>query len=102
MSDRKNVPYIVCQGLSVANAFSNHLIRIYSKDTVLVQINLILIFSEHLSRGLISSHILAELLQSRKLGMSWYHGELLNMALDVGYRLLPAFNSTTGLPHPRY
>ena len=23
------------------------------------------------------------------------------MALDLGYRLLPAFNSTTGLPHPR-
>jgi len=51
--------------------------------------------------GLISSHILAELLQTRKLGMSWYHGELLNLALDVGYRLLPSFNSTTGLPHPR-
>ena len=33
--------------------------------------------------------------------MQWYQGELLNMALDVGYRLLPAFNSTTGLPHPR-
>jgi mannosidase alpha-like ER degradation enhancer 3 len=28
--------------------------------------------------------------------MSWYKGELLNLALDVGYRLLPAFNSTTG------
>ena len=52
-------------------------------------------------RGLISAHILAELIQSRKLGMKWYQGEMLNMALDVGYRLLPAFNSTTGLPHPR-
>ena len=97
MSDRKNVHsmsrFECCQRF-----FQSH--NIYSKDTV--QINLILIFSEHLSRGLISSHILAELLQSRKLGMSWYHGELLNMALDVGYRLLPAFNSTTGLPHPRY
>jgi hypothetical protein len=28
--------------------------------------------------------------------MTWYQGELLNMALDIGYRLLPAFNSTTG------
>jgi len=28
--------------------------------------------------------------------MDWYQGELLNMALDVGYRLLPAFNSSTG------
>ena len=33
--------------------------------------------------------------------MKWYQGELLDMALDVGYRLLPAFNSSTGLPHPR-
>jgi len=46
--------------------------------------------------GLLSSHILAEL-----MGINWYKGELLNMALDVAYRLLPAFNSTTGLPHPR-
>ena len=46
--------------------------------------------------GLLSSHILAEL-----LGIDWYKGELLNMALDVAYRLLPAFNSTTGLPYPR-
>merc|ERR1719189_2197545 len=46
--------------------------------------------------GLLSSHILAEL-----IGINWYKGELLNLALDVAYRLLPAFNSTTGLPHPR-
>lgn len=51
--------------------------------------------------GLLSSHIMAELLRSRMDVMTWYQGELLNMALDVGYRLLPAFNSTTGLPHPR-
>ena len=43
-------------------------------------------FLTFIFRGLISSHILAELLQTRKLGMSWYHGELLNLALDVGYR----------------
>jgi mannosidase alpha-like ER degradation enhancer 3 len=33
--------------------------------------------------------------------MEWYRGELLNMAVDVATRLLPAFNSTTGLPYPR-
>lgn len=33
--------------------------------------------------------------------MQWYKGELLNMAKDVGYRLLPAFNTTTGIPHSR-
>ncbi len=53
--------------------------------------------------GLISSHVLAEYIRDSYRGhrMAWYQGELLNMALDVGYRLLPAFNSSTGLPHPR-
>ncbi|XP_040574557.1 ER degradation-enhancing alpha-mannosidase-like protein 3 [Lepeophtheirus salmonis] len=51
--------------------------------------------------GLISSHILAELVKDKFYQMKWYQGELLNMALDVGNRLLPAFNSSTGLPHPR-
>lgn len=51
--------------------------------------------------GLTSAHILAEMVKDRFRKMLWYHGELLNMALDVGYRLLPAFNSSTGLPHPR-
>ena len=50
--------------------------------------------------GLVSAHILAEYLKGPGY-MSWYQGQLLNMALDVGNRLLPAFNSTTGLPHPR-
>jgi mannosidase alpha-like ER degradation enhancer 3 len=52
--------------------------------------------------GLMSAHILSEYVRDRfSPRMSWYHGELLNMALDVGFRLLPAFNSSTGLPHPR-
>ena len=51
--------------------------------------------------GLISAHILADYLHERHHSLSWYQGELLNMAVDVGYRLLPAFNSSTGLPHPR-
>ncbi len=51
--------------------------------------------------GLLSAHVLAELIHSRGQGMAQYKGELLNMAMDVGYRMLPAFNSTTGLPHPR-
>ena len=33
--------------------------------------------------------------------MPWYSGQLLNMAMDVANRLLPAFNSSTGLPYPR-
>ncbi|XP_050308914.1 ER degradation-enhancing alpha-mannosidase-like protein 3 [Anthonomus grandis grandis] len=51
--------------------------------------------------GLISAHILADLLQQRDGLMPWYKGELLNMAKDVGYRLLPAFNTTTGIPYSR-
>ena len=30
-----------------------------------------------------------------------YNNELLSLAEDVGNRLLPAFNTTTGLPYPR-
>lgn len=33
--------------------------------------------------------------------MPWYRGELLNMAKDLGYRFLPAFNTTTGIPYGR-
>ena len=53
------------------------------------------------SRGLLSAHILADYLQQRDGILPWYKGELLNMAKDVGYRLLPAFNTTTGIPHSR-
>ncbi|XP_046389627.1 ER degradation-enhancing alpha-mannosidase-like protein 3 [Ischnura elegans] len=51
--------------------------------------------------GLLSGHILAEYLQQRAGIMSWYRSELLDLARDVGYRLLPAFNTTTGIPHAR-
>ena len=56
--------------------------------------------------GLISAHILAKTVQElpnnkhSKL-LDWYSDELLNMAVDVGNRLLPAFNSRSGLPHRR-
>ena len=52
-------------------------------------------------RGLLSGHILAEYLQQRAGIMRWYRGELLQLARDLGYRLLPAFNTTTGIPHAR-
>ncbi|XP_023335084.1 ER degradation-enhancing alpha-mannosidase-like protein 3 [Eurytemora carolleeae] len=51
--------------------------------------------------GLVSGHVLAEYVRDKSDKMSWYSGELLNMALDIGTRLLPAFNTTTGLPYPR-
>jgi mannosidase alpha-like ER degradation enhancer 3 len=54
-------------------------------------------------RGLTSAHVLAEYVKERVGGgrMAWYRGELLAMAKDLGLRLLPAFNTTTGLPHDR-
>ena len=33
--------------------------------------------------------------------MTWYRGELLDLAKDLGYRLLPAFNTLTGIPYGR-
>ncbi|XP_017777987.1 PREDICTED: ER degradation-enhancing alpha-mannosidase-like protein 3 [Nicrophorus vespilloides] len=51
--------------------------------------------------GLLSGHILAEYLKQRAGIMQWYNAELLDMAKDVGYRLLPAFNTTTGIPYAR-
>ncbi|ALC38340.1 Edem2 [Drosophila busckii] len=51
--------------------------------------------------GLLSAHILAEYLQKQADVMHWYKGEMLEMARELGYRLLPAFNTTTGIPHAR-
>lgn len=33
--------------------------------------------------------------------LGWYRGELLTMARDLATRLLPAFNTTTGIPHAK-
>ena len=52
-------------------------------------------------RGLLSGHVLAEYLQLNMNVMHWYKGELLQLAKDIGFRLLPAFNTTTGIPHAR-
>lgn len=52
--------------------------------------------------GLLSAHLLAEKIakQNRNI-LTWYDNELLSMAKDLGFRLLPAFNSSTGIPHAR-
>ncbi|BHF57825.1 ER degradation-enhancing alpha-mannosidase-like protein 3 [Sparganum proliferum] len=52
--------------------------------------------------GLLGGHIAAlELKTSFPNRMTWYDKQLLEMAVDAGNRLLPAFNTTTGLPYPR-
>lgn len=52
-------------------------------------------------RGLLGGHSLALMLKEKGEYMQWYSGELLHMATQLGYKLLPAFNTTSGLPYPR-
>lgn len=56
--------------------------------------------------GLLSAHILAKTVQElpnnkNSKYLYWYEDELLKMALNVGNRLLPAFDSQSSLPHRR-
>ncbi|KAI5734842.1 hypothetical protein M8J77_011079 [Diaphorina citri] len=51
--------------------------------------------------GLLSGHVLAEYFKLNTDLMQWYTGQLLELAKDIGFRLLPAFNTTTGIPHGR-
>ena len=51
-------------------------------------------------RGLLSAHIFAADLAASGQ-MYWYNGELLDLARDLGDRLLPAFNTSTGIPYPK-
>jgi len=52
-------------------------------------------------RGLLSGHIFAQHFKENSNHLQWYNGELLAMAKDLGYRLMPAFNTTTGIPYSR-
>ncbi|KAM4861121.1 ER degradation-enhancing alpha-mannosidase-like protein 3 isoform 2-T2 [Thomomys bottae] len=51
--------------------------------------------------GLLGGHSLAIMLKEKGEYMQWYNDELLQMAKQLGYKLLPAFNTTSGLPYPR-
>lgn len=51
--------------------------------------------------GLLGGHVMADLLRQRGERMLWYRDELLHMAVELGHRLLPAFNTTSGLPYPK-
>ncbi|KAI0751326.1 alpha-mannosidase [Daedaleopsis nitida] len=50
--------------------------------------------------GLLSGHQFANR-TGQPFHIPWYRGELLNMAYDLGLRLLPAFATPTGLPYSR-
>ncbi|KAK2835664.1 hypothetical protein Q5P01_016148 [Channa striata] len=51
--------------------------------------------------GLLGGHSMAVMLREGGQHMQWYQDELLHMAKDLGLRLLPAFNTSSGLPYPR-
>ncbi|KAI4828528.1 hypothetical protein KUCAC02_022610 [Chaenocephalus aceratus] len=51
--------------------------------------------------GLLGGHSMAVMLKDGGQNMQWYQDELLHMAKDLGHRLLPAFNTSSGLPYPR-
>nr|DBA18211.1 TPA: hypothetical protein GDO54_016486 [Pyxicephalus adspersus] len=51
--------------------------------------------------GLLGGHSVALMLKEKEERMTWYNDELLHMAKELGYKLLPAFNTTSGLPYPR-
>ncbi|KAJ3599464.1 hypothetical protein NHX12_033425 [Muraenolepis orangiensis] len=51
--------------------------------------------------GLLGGHSMAIMLKERGHHMLWYQDELLHMAKELGFRLLPAFNTSSGLPFPR-
>ena len=52
--------------------------------------------------GLLGAHMMAKALQAAQPHrMPWYTDQLLKLAHECGVRLLPAFNTTTGMPYPR-
>lgn len=63
--------------------------------------------------GLLSAHVLAKSIQNQadrsiryfnataRKKLNWYGSEILDLAEDLGRRLLPAFETKTGIPYPR-
>nr|ATU82911.1 secreted Mannosidase-like protein [Pristhesancus plagipennis] len=80
-----------------------HAVKLVSRDVTFDNDINVSVFETNIRvlGGLLSAHILAEYVQQTAGVMKWYSGELLLMAKDLGYRLLPAFNTTTGIPHAR-
>lgn len=80
--------------------FSNA-IKLVIRDVVFDQNIVVSVFETNIRMlgGLLSAHVLATALKPEVLALQWYNGELLAMAEDLGRRLLPAFNTSTGIPH---
>lgn len=80
-----------------------HAVKLVIKDVTFDNDIIVSVFETNIRMigGLLSAHILTEYIQKHADVMLWYRGELLEMAKDLGYRLLPAFNTSTGIPHAR-
>ncbi|XP_043203401.1 ER degradation-enhancing alpha-mannosidase-like protein 3 isoform X1 [Amphibalanus amphitrite] len=80
-----------------------HAVRLVIRDVRLDADLVVSVFETNIRMlgGLLSGHILSEYARDRLGRMAWYQGELLDKAKELGLRLLPAFNTSTGIPHPR-
>lgn len=84
----------------------NHDVSVF--ETTIRVLGLVFYCSQELFRfnlmsysGLLGGHVSAlALRESNPNRLSWYKNELLKMSVDLGNRLLPAFNTSTGLPFP--
>ncbi|KAJ0183859.1 hypothetical protein K1T71_000282 [Dendrolimus kikuchii] len=80
--------------------FSNAM-KLVIKDVTFDQDIVVSVFETNIRMlgGLLSAHVLATALKLEVPVLQWYNGELLVLAEDLGKRLLPAFNTSTGIPH---
>ncbi|XP_028179121.1 ER degradation-enhancing alpha-mannosidase-like protein 3 isoform X2 [Ostrinia furnacalis] len=81
----------------------NNAIKLVIKDVTFDHDIIVSVFETNIRMlgGLLSAHVLADALKPEIPILQWYNGELLAMAEDLGKRLLPAFNTSTGIPHGR-
>uniref|UniRef100_A0A667XEV0 alpha-1,2-Mannosidase n=1 Tax=Myripristis murdjan TaxID=586833 RepID=A0A667XEV0_9TELE len=77
-----------------------NLVRRSERTLLYVDLN-VWVLNVCVSRGLLGGHSMAMMLKDGGQHMLWYQDELLHMAKDLGLRLLPAFNTSSGLPYPR-
>nr|XP_021187519.2 ER degradation-enhancing alpha-mannosidase-like protein 3 [Helicoverpa armigera] len=91
--------------LAVMGDFSefSRAIKLVIKDVTFDHDIIVSVFETNIRMlgGLLSAHVLATKLKSEVPALQWYNGELLAMAEDLGKRLLPSFNTSTGIPHGR-
>lgn len=92
-----------CRILELFHIMYSMYYNYYTKMCCWLSVSILCIFFRplNLPRGLLGAHVMADLLRQRGERMQWYRDELLHMAKELGHRLLPAFNTTSGLPYPK-